>query len=41
MNEHSRQQLDQFLASVEPNLAGYKHATFNFLALKNDGLFEL
>ena len=41
MNEYDCKQLDDFLTAIEPHLAGYKHATFSYLALKKGEVFEL
>jgi hypothetical protein len=35
MNDHERKQLEEFLAAIEPNLSGYGHSTFSYLAQKN------
>jgi hypothetical protein len=36
MSDHERKQLEEFLAAIQPNLPGYRHATFSYLALKKN-----
>ena len=41
LSEHERKKLDEFLLSIEPILAGYKHASFSYLAIRQDNDFIL
>ncbi len=41
MNDYERKTLDEFFNAIEPNLAGYKHASLRYLALKKGEIFEL
>jgi hypothetical protein len=41
MSDHERKQLEEFFAAIEPNLPGYNHATFSYIALKKSGAFNL
>src|SRR6266550_4332186 len=41
MSDHERKQLEHFLAAIEPNIAGYNHSTFSYLAQKKGNVFDL
>ncbi|NOS68760.1 MAG: hypothetical protein HOP33_02375 [Verrucomicrobia bacterium] len=41
MSDHERKQLEDFLAAIEPNIAGYNYSTFSYLAQKKGNVFEL
>ena len=41
MNDYERKQFDEFFAAIEPNLAGYKHATLSYLALRKGEACQL
>lgn len=41
LNDYDRKKLDDFLLSIEPILAGYKHASFSYFALKQESDFVL
>lgn len=41
LNEHERKTLDEFLLSINPILAGYKHASFSYLAIRQGSDFML
>jgi hypothetical protein len=39
--EYERKKLEEFFEAVRPNLAGYKHGSFSYFAVKNGDKFEL
>ncbi len=41
MSDYERKQLEDFLAAIEPNLAGYGHSTFSYLVQKKGNVFDL
>jgi hypothetical protein len=40
-NDYDHKILDEFFASIEPMLAGYKRACFSYVAVKQGEAFEL
>ena len=38
MNDYERKNLGDFFKAIEPNLPGYKHTCFSYLALKQAGV---
>ena len=41
MSDHERKQLEDFLVAIEPNIAGYQHSTFSYLAQKKGNVLDL
>src|SRR5437762_3106477 len=41
MNDYERKQIEEFFEAIEPYLAGYKDATFSYIALRKGDIFEL
>jgi Holliday junction resolvase len=41
MNDNDRKSLNEFFSAIQPNLAGYKHSSFSYLALRKGDGFEL
>jgi hypothetical protein len=41
MHEHDRKYIKEFFKAIEPNLPGYQHINFNYVALKNGSGFDL
>lgn len=41
ISDYERKELDGFLRAIAPNIAAYKNATFSYLALKHEGVFQL
>jgi hypothetical protein len=41
LSEHERKTFDEFLLSIDPVHLGYKHASFSYIAIRQDGDFIL